>query len=213
VREAGLLFVHIPKAAGMSISEALYGAQIKHASIRLHRHLDRALRDMPSFAVMRDPADRFLSAYRYGRAGGSANNDVAEPFRTRYMAFRSIDEALDHVETASSPYAVDHIFRAQSWYVTDDKGRVAVDRLVAIDDLDQLPSLVPGFPACSLPALNRSQPIEVPRLNAAQHARLRVIYADDYALWENVARRIAAPQRAEQGRAIAASTATLEIAI
>ena len=74
---------------------------------------------LPSFAVLRDPTARFLSAYRYGRAGGSAINDVAEPFRTLYRGFRSIDDALDHVETAASPYAVDHIFRPQSWYVGD----------------------------------------------------------------------------------------------
>ena len=56
IEQAGLLFVHIPKAAGMSISDALYGDQVKHVSIRLLHHLDGGrLAGLLSFAVMRDP--------------------------------------------------------------------------------------------------------------------------------------------------------------
>src|ERR1700761_9469052 len=135
VAESGLVFIHIPKAAGMSISQALYGEQIKHLSIRLcHQIAGGRLAELPSFAVLREPTERFLSAYRYGRAGGSASNSVAGGVRAGYPAFRSIDDAIDHVEQAASPYAVDHIYRPQSWYVTDGMGRIGVDRLVRMED-------------------------------------------------------------------------------
>ncbi|MDB5736570.1 MAG: hypothetical protein JWO65_238 [Sphingomonas bacterium] len=198
IREAGLLFVHVPKAAGMSISAALYGDQIKHASIRLSRHLDPALRTLPSFAVLRDPAERFLSAYRYARVGGSANNEVAEPFRTLYRDFRSIDDALDHVAAAKGPYAVDHIFRPQRWYVTDRKGRVAVDRLIAMEEIARLPLLVPGFPSAPLPELNRSAPTHAESLTRAQIARLRGLYAGDYWLWAGIGQRMRAERPSER---------------
>ncbi len=186
IEAAGLLFIHIPKAAGMSISQALYGTQVKHLSIRLGRRMGGGrLAGLPSFAVLRDPAARFLSAYRYGLAGGSASNEVAEGFRSLYRSFRSIDDALDHVERAASPYAVDHIYRPQSWYVTDAAGRVAVDRLLTLDDIPRLPQLVPGFPDRVIPCLNRSQPMDLP-LSPRQRARLRRLYADDFALWERV---------------------------
>ncbi|NIJ32774.1 sulfotransferase family 2 domain-containing protein [Sphingomonas oligoaromativorans] len=186
IEAAGLLFIHIPKAAGMSISQALYGTQVKHLSIRLGRRMEGGrLARLPSFAVLRDPAARFLSAYRYGLAGGSAINQVAENFRALYRGFRSVDEALDHVEQARSPYAVDHIYRPQSWYVTDARGRIAVDQLLTLDDLPDLPRLVPGFPNRVLPCLNRSRPMDLP-LSARQLARLRTLYADDFALWERV---------------------------
>lgn len=150
--EAELLFIHVPKAAGTSISQALYGTQVKHLSIRLARRLGGGrLAVLPSFAVLRDPTARFLSAYRYGLAGGSAVNAVAEPFRTFYRNFRSIDDALDHVEEAASPYAVDHIFRPQSWYVVDAQGRIAVDHLLTMDDIPDLPRRVPGFPDRAVP--------------------------------------------------------------
>jgi hypothetical protein len=183
---AGLLFIHIPKAAGMSISQALYGTQVKHLSIRLGRRMEGGrLARLPSFAVLRDPRERFLSAYRYGLAGGSASNQVAESFHALYRSFRSVDDALDHVEQAQSPYAVDHIYRPQSWYVTDAGGCVAVDQLLTLDDLPRLPQLVPGFPDRVLPCLNRSRPMELP-LSLQQQARLRRLYAADFALWDQL---------------------------
>jgi len=189
VRCTRLLFVHIPKTAGMSISAALYGNQIKHASIRFYRHVDPVLLDEAfSFAVLRDPAERFLSAYRYACAGGSPNNDVAEHFRERYRAFRSIDDALDHITRASSPYAVDHIFRPQRWYITDRAGQIAIDQLVTMSDITHLPLLVPGFPAHPLPELNRSHPDDAVTLSPAQLAKLRTLYAGDFALWETMSK-------------------------
>ncbi len=184
IAETGLIFVHIPKTAGMSVSDALYGGQVKHGSIRWLRHVDGGrLAGLPSFAVLREPMERFLSAYRYGRAGGGANNDVADPFRALYQGFRSIDDALDHVEQASNPYQVDHIFRPQHWYITDRLGRIAVDRLVRMTDLPRLAALVPGFPDRPLPCLNRSSGAAT-GLTAEQQARLRDLYAVDFALWE-----------------------------
>lgn len=200
IAEAGLLFIHVPKAGGMSISQALYGRQVKHLSIRLARRMGKgALAGLPSFAVVRDPLARFLSAYRYGLAGGSPANDVAEHFRTLYRSFRSIDDALDHVERAGSPYAMDHIYRPQSWYITDAAGCVAVDHLLALDDIPRLAQLVPGFPDRMIPRLNRSRPMELP-LTSAQRARLRRIYAADFALWDRL--RGEAPEHPRPARIV-----------
>jgi hypothetical protein len=186
VAASGLVFIHIPKAAGMSISQALYGEQIKHLSIRLCRRMAGGrLADLPSFAVLREPTERFLSAYRYGRAGGSPSNSVAESFFAQYRDFRSIDDALDHVEQAIGPYAVDHIYRPQSWYVTDAMGRIAVDRLLRMEDIARLPLLVPGFPKRAVPRLNRSAPSDI-LLTRAQRSRLHRLYEPDYTLWERV---------------------------
>lgn len=188
IAQAGLLFVHIPKTAGMSVSEALYGTWVKHASIRWLRCAQGGrLAGLPSFATMRHPADRFVSAYRFARAGGSrrAGNCVSEPFATLYRQFRSIDDALDHVEAAAGPYHVDHIFRPQRWYVTDRAGRIAVDRLLRIDEIGRLPMLVPGFPDRAVPFINRSEGAPI-ALTGTQMRRLQAIYAADFALWDQL---------------------------
>ena len=207
IADAGLVFVHIPKAAGTSISEALYGFQVKHASIRLTRRVAGGrLAQLPSFAVLRDPVERFVSAWRYGRAGGSTVHSVADSFRTLYQGFATIDAAIDHVEAARSPYAVDHIFRPQSWYVSDTAGRIAVDRLLTTNDIARLSTLVPGFPDHPVPHLNAAAAART-QLTAEQNARLRRVYASDFALWEQVraGRSVTHPARTvSYGRMIAA---------
>jgi hypothetical protein len=185
IAQTGLLFVHVPKAAGMSISAALYGAQTGHSSIRLLRRIASGrLAQLPSFAVLRDPIKRFLSAYRYARSGG-ADDEVAEPFRALYRDFRSVDEALDHVEQAADPYQIDHIFRPQHWYITDRAGCIAVDRLVRYEDINRLSLLVPGFPAAPIKHINRSRRIEV-MLSDGQMRRLQRLYAPDFAAWRTI---------------------------
>lgn len=112
----------------------LYGLQIKHASVRYYaRAAPKLLGDVGSFAVVRDPVERFQSAFDYAKAGGSRDSRISAPFRERYMAFRSFDDALDHVERARSPYQIDHIFRSQFWYVADAEGEIRVKRLVPFD--------------------------------------------------------------------------------
>ncbi len=183
IAQAGTLFIHVPKNAGMSISTALYGRQIKHASIRYYAMVAPELLDrIDSFAVIRNPVDRFLSAYGYGKAGGTADNRVSAPFRDLYMGFGSVDDALDHIEQARSPFAVDHIFRPQSWYLHDQRGLLRVKRLVPFDQLQAV--IGSGSNALrDLPAINRRQ-APAARLSPRQVSRIRRLYAQDVALWE-----------------------------
>jgi hypothetical protein len=188
IRQAGVLFVHVPKNAGMSISEMLYGCQVKHASVRYYaRVAPELLRDLDSIAVIRDPIDRFLSAYDYARAGGSADNRVSPPFHEIYKAFRSVDDALDHVERAASLYHVDHIFRPQTWYLADAAGVIRVRRLLRFEQVGDLGGqFSSGRP---VPSINRrSRPAT--HITPRQMQRIRRVYASDVALFNDYGRRI-----------------------
>lgn len=180
IRRVGTLFVHVPKNAGMSVSHALYGRQVKHSTIRYYQRVAPDLASAtPSFAVIRDPIERFLSAYRYARMGGSGDNVVSLPFRRTYRALSSIDMALDHLEAARFPYGVDHIFRAQSWYVLDEAGRVSVGRLILLDDLASYMATAHGL---VLHRINRGTDGRE-SLTSAQAERLRRLYCRDFELF------------------------------
>ncbi|CAN5362620.1 hypothetical protein BH10PSE12_BH10PSE12_27550 [soil metagenome] len=183
IRRAGVLFIHVPKNAGMSISNALYGQQIKHASIAYYHRVAPDLAALPSLAILRDPVDRFVSAYAYARTGGSRDNRISVPFRDQYRAFRSIDNALDHVEAAQDAYQVDHIFRRQTWYLTDRDGAVVVDQLLMLDDMDRLVRLAPQLGRRPLPHLNRCVSPK-PALTDRQIDRIHGLYRDDLILVE-----------------------------
>ncbi|QJU58515.1 sulfotransferase family 2 domain-containing protein [Sphingomonas sp. AP4-R1] len=195
VQRAGMLFVHVPKNAGQSVSEALYRMQIRHNSIRYYRRAMPDLARLPSFAILRDPADRFLSAYHYGLSGGQPDNRITHGMRRRYMRFRSVDDALDHVEAARSPYEIDHIFRPQSWYVTDETGAVAVDRLLPMSDLAQLSTILPQLmrPIGRINCGGRKSTL----LSPQAEARVRRLYAADYTLFDSLPRN--GQDRADDG--------------
>jgi len=182
VRRARTLFIHIPKNAGTSVSHALYGEQIKHATIRYYGKVARRmLWNTTSFAILRDPVARFLSAFNYARNGGSADVGIAAPFRDRYMAFQSVDDALDHLEGAADIYQIDHIFRPQSWYITDRAGKVMVDRLFMVEEFDRVRRFLALRQVPEVPHLNH---IEEPpaELSETQIARIRRFYARDFEL-------------------------------
>jgi hypothetical protein len=206
IRKAGVLFVHIPKNAGISISCELYGEPLFHPTIRYYKRVAPDMVDtLPSFAVWRDPVARFVSAYRFGRSGGGPSARLARAFRPLYASFRSLDDALDHVESAPSLYQTDHIFRPQFWYVADGGGRIGVDQLCLIDDLDATIARS-GIPGLAKISHANMSPASNEVLSVEQEARLRKLYAIDFAIYDALCnkrlpevlndRPVAAPQSA-----------------
>ncbi len=187
IRASGMLFIHVPKNAGTSISERLYGAQIKHATALYYSRVAPDLLALPSFAIIRNPVERFLSAYRYARSGGTRHRNISQPFLDRYASFRSIDDAIDHLAAARSPFDIDHVFRPQAWYLLDAQGQQAVDRLIPYERIGEMGRLL-GRPSLDhLPLFNRCDTrceasAELP--GRAQLDFLHEFYARDFALRE-----------------------------
>ena len=186
VRERGILFIHIPKNAGTSITHALYGMNVGHETIRYFQRRMHDLTDFPSFAILRDPVQRFMSAYRYARAGGSDLRHVARGFRATYMAFGGIDDALDHIARARSPYDMDHIFRPQIWYLTDVHGRIGVDHLFMLDDMTRIQRFVRCYTPVPIGHANVGEHQDDEMPSTDQIARIRQIYRQDYDLIDTV---------------------------
>src|ERR1700761_2403942 len=114
-----LIFVHVPRAAGMSVAEALGARPQSHYSMRYYRAVaPRFAAAAESFAVLRDPFERFASAYAIVRAGGAERVRLASPFARQTAHIRSVDDYLAFLETRG-PLQCDHVMRPQSWYITD----------------------------------------------------------------------------------------------
>lgn len=188
-RRAGVIFVHVPKAAGISVSKALYGRPLSHVpGTAIRHHCPDLWRDLPSFAILRDPVERAQSAWGFARAGGSdlaGVSPVAQAATARFDRFADFVEGwLGHADLTTA----DPMFRPQSSYVSDADGAVLVDHLFPLTALDQAQNWLEEVLA---------RPIDLPHLNASTAPsdpvaaevaeRIREIYAADCALYTRLA--------------------------
>lgn len=95
------IFVHVPKAAGVSVARALYGnLGMGHMTLSEYRSAFRpgVFASMFKFAFVRNPFDRIHSAYHFIRKGGMSAEDAAFNDRVmrRYPTFeRFVLDGLD----------------------------------------------------------------------------------------------------------------------
>lgn len=99
-----VVFIHVPKTAGKSILNLWklpefqwqYNGEYKHLEhiyghVPLETHLDAINAGYKSFAVIRSPFHRFVSAYSYLMNGGCNNHDAQ--FRdNELLKFKNINE-------------------------------------------------------------------------------------------------------------------------
>jgi hypothetical protein len=182
--ETGTAFVHIPKTAGLSVSAALLGMEAKHRTWdELQRADPEGFAGWRTVAIVRDPIDRFLSAYDYLLNGGRTEFDLA--FRRRFLRRGFTAFLAGHLRQPSRRVQVLRWvhFRPQRDFVASATGTVMVRRLIPFDRLgEMLPDLLP--PGAGLPRLNVTQGARTTRasLSADDVDLLLEIYQDDVAL-------------------------------
>lgn len=186
MRARNLIFVHVPRVAGTSIVRALYGEGcIHHYSMRYYRTVDPGFAESaPSFAVLRDPIDRFASAFAFVRAGGTDTCRLSAVFAHQTENLKTVDDYLSFLE-ARGPLDQDFVMRPQSWFVTDH-GAVLVKSLFLLgEDSAALAAYLAPHGIGKLPWLNRA-PRAYLFLSASQRRRIERLYADDFALIDSV---------------------------
>jgi hypothetical protein len=192
-RKKGLLFIHVPRAAGMSVARALGAAGTRHYTARYFATIDpKWFVATPSFAVVRDPIDRFISGYSYLRAAGAEGVHMAAVFAEQTRHIDSVDAYLDYLE-GRGIFDLDFVMRPQSWFVTDAGGKVLVKNLFILGEDDAaLAGYLKPFGVGAIGHANRSKR-QVLALTDAQRRRVERIYASDFALIDSLrAQRAAA---------------------
>lgn len=204
MRTRNLIFVHVPRVAGTSIVRALYGEGcIHHYSMRYFRAVHPSFAEsVPSFALLRDPFDRFASAFAFVRAGGTQACRLSEVFLRQTAHLATVDDYLSFLE-GRGPLDMDFVMRPQSWFVTDSACEAVLvkDLFLLGEDSAALTAYLAPHGVGRLPWLNRAPRAEL-FLTARQRRRIERLYADDFVLIDSVRR-----QRRARNEAIAAKIA------
>lgn len=180
------LFIHVPKAAGTSVSIALYGREVGHLPAAGYRAADAAkFHSYFKFAFVRDPAERFKSAYSYLMNGGSPAD---RRFTQKHLAqFADRSALLAHLLQAR---------RAGPWWSLLNWGHfrpqvdyIAISGKIAVDYLGRLETIEDDFAEISqrvtgekrlLGQHNRSQGPQHSPLTIQEQKAVEEIYLADY---------------------------------
>ena len=139
---AGVVFIHVPKAAGTSVSEALYGRFLGHARAADVKRWGAAnVVSLPFVAVTRNPWDRLVSAYRFAKRGaglgGGNPGAVWRPEQYAAPEFGTFERFVSDWLAKRNPRDLDLIFQPQCQFVCDEIGNVIVDHLGRFENLSE----------------------------------------------------------------------------
>ena len=191
VKRSGILFIHIPKAAGTSICMTLYGMPtLGHQKIRdWHSWFPRSSRRVTTFSVMRDPLERFVSAFHFLKKGGITPED--EVFGKEVLgSFRDPDELAEAMlkEEFRKKIISQIHFIPQVEFLRDKEGRISIDLLLPMERMDAVEGILSKVlhREVTIPRLNNSDSKELPSLEPKNQAFIRDLYSDDCSLYASL---------------------------
>ena len=130
------VFIHVPKAAGNSVAKAIYGKETRHYPAFLYRLVNQErFNQYFTFAIVRNPWDRLVSAFHYLKQGGKTETDRMWALEN-LSEFEGFDSFVRNWVTPNNIMKRIH-FWPQSYFICDRESRVMVDyvgRLETIQD-------------------------------------------------------------------------------
>jgi hypothetical protein len=187
--DAQILFIHVPKNGGTSIKRALYASDPGHATVRYYDlFFPEQLESKETLAILREPTERFLSGFDFLLNGGGGDVRIQRGPMRWMGQIRSIDALLDFLERASGDWLkVDTFVRPQWWYIADRRRVIRVRHLWLLEEGEGLARFLGDRATTRLPHANRTKRT-ARHVSPEQLARLQRLYAEDYALYDEVRR-------------------------
>ncbi|WP_415906477.1 sulfotransferase family 2 domain-containing protein [Neptuniibacter sp. QD72_48] len=169
-RDGKVVFIHVPKAAGTSIAETLYGRSITHHTADHFRKANRKLySDSFTFSVVRNPYERLVSAYKFAKAGGTKRVPIRNPELYTGKDFSNFENFVKNWLVRKDINNIDFVFQPQWIYVCDKKSKIIVDRLYDVKDLS----------ACEIELSNQlGHDVFFPKVNSTGNEDYRDYYND-----------------------------------
>lgn len=160
-----LTFIHVPRTGGMSVGECLFGGRVDHQKVS-----ECARPGQWRFAFVREPADRFLSAFNWIKNGHGDRYGFGD-VRER-IGGRTAGEFLDDDEVIRK----EGLFDPMSQWL--DGPVHFVGRFEKLAEGVRYVQQCMGMVLTELPHLNGSSGSE--KLSADALRKIKARYAEDY---------------------------------
>ena len=187
VVDRGCIFIHIPKCAGNSVQQGLFGDVIfGHQTIRQYQVAlsGSEYRKAWKFTVTRNPWKRIASAWRYMKKGGGNDRDKVF-FETTLSAYKTFDDFVNNwlVHQNLELCGCAH-FKPQMHYISQFGGSISMDFIGKLSRLqDDYVEMRERLGGGELGFYNQTQnePVDYEQLyaNKETYDNVAKIYAND----------------------------------
>lgn len=131
------IFVHVPKAAGISINKALFGNYVgSHKTIREYKKIypKRTFDRYFKFTIVRNPWDRLHSAYTFLKKGGMNKFDY-DFMKKELNHINSFEQFVMEWLNENTINSYVH-FKPQLYFLLDEKGNCPLDFIARFENLN-----------------------------------------------------------------------------
>tara|TARA_B100000900_G_scaffold378936_1_gene363459 strand:- start:12285 stop:12950 length:666 start_codon:yes stop_codon:yes gene_type:complete len=158
--KSNTIFIHIPKTAGISLVNAVYGdvSNEGHRKVDFYKKIfKKNFNNFFLFSFVRNPYERLYSAYKFLQSGGMNIHDQ-NAFKKYLISYNNFEDFIYNGLTKQIVNEIIH-FRLQSEFICNDYGEIIVDFVGKYEtiekDISQLSNLINKD--ISLPYLNRGK--------------------------------------------------------
>ncbi len=159
-KSTGIIFVHVPKAAGTSVAHSLYGRSMGHmTALDIHQSCPSLFERLPTFAIARNPWDRVVSAYFFVKQSGTTEAGVDRRPEYATSVFQNFDTFVTEWLVNQDLETLDYVFRPQHQFVLGRDGRSIVDFIGKVEELEEVQRFITSAIGrhVSFPAKNPSK--------------------------------------------------------
>ena len=174
------VFIHIPKAAGTSLTRTLFDSPSRHLHYTEYQRTNpRKFQQYFKFTFVRNPYDRLFSAYTFLKKGGL--NELDRTWAQQHLSAYSDFDSFVHGWVSPENIQTWTHFKPQHFWICDASLNLKVDFVGRFEQMDADVAVVQarlGMPVARLPKINVTNR---PRsAEEAYTAEMRAIVAQVY---------------------------------
>ena len=132
------IFIHIPKAAGVSVKRSIFGENFQAGHHFLYKYeLIFSKKDFNNyfkFTIVRNPWDRLFSAYNFLSKGGLTDEDH-NWFQDNLSKYKDFDDFVKKWVNRKNIYRYTH-FIPQYHYIRSSKRKIGVDFIGKLENIE-----------------------------------------------------------------------------
>ena len=166
-----IIFVHIPKTAGISVAKAIFGdvSLEGHRSVMFYKNLfNEDFSEYFTFSVVRNPWDRLYSAFKFLEKGGINIHD-RNAYEQYLEEYKDFEDFVTNGLNKKMIYEIMH-FIPQSEFICSKDGKIDVNYIARFENLkDDISKLSEKI----------NNPIELDHHNSNKKVSYKEIYTSD----------------------------------